>query len=152
MKKYISSIVTLVCICAAVTIVMAITNSFTAPIISKNDSLKSNAALLEVMPDGEGFEQIDLSTYTLPETVTEAYKATNGGYVIKLTTSGYSSGMVIMCGVNADGTIKIELVRDYNYNDGFEGTYYLEEGSPRIFFDKEGLSGPSSAQTYKPIG
>ena len=54
--------------------------------------------------------------------------------------------------LNADGTIKIELVRDYNYNDGFEGTYYLEEGSPRIFFDKEGLKALDKDQTYKPIG
>ena len=123
MKKYINSIVILVCICAAVAIVMAITNSFTAPIISKNDSLKSNAALLEVMPNGESFEQIDLSTYTLPETVTEAYKAKNGGYVIKLTTSGYSSGMVIMCGVNADGTVSGAVCLASTETLGKEQTY-----------------------------
>ena len=37
MKKSIKSIVTLVCICAVVAILMAITNVFTAPIISKNE-------------------------------------------------------------------------------------------------------------------
>ena len=105
MKKSVNSILTLVCICAAVAILMAITNSFTAPIIEKNESSKSNEALLQVLPEGGSFEQIDLSSYTLPETVTEAYKASNGGYVIKLTTSGYSTGLVIMCGVNAEGKV-----------------------------------------------
>ena len=123
MKKYAKSIVVLVCICAAVAILMAITNTFTSPIISKNESAKANAALLEVMPDGGSFEKIDISTYTLPSTVTEAYKAENGGYVIKLKTTGYSSGFVIMCGVNADGTVSGAVCLASTETLGKEQTY-----------------------------
>ena len=123
MKKSILSIVALVCICAVVSVLMAITNQLTAPLIEKNESLKANAALLEVMPDGGTFEQIDISTYTLPSTVTEAYKASNGGYVIKLETTGYSSGFVIMCGVNADGTVSGAVCLASTETLGKEQTY-----------------------------
>ena len=105
MKKSIKNILVLVCICSVVSVLLALTNAVTAPIIAKNESLKANAALLEVMPDGKSFEKMDIGGYTLPATVSEAYKSENGGYVIKLSTTGYSSGMVLMCGVSAEGKV-----------------------------------------------
>ncbi|MBE6836882.1 MAG: FMN-binding protein [Ruminococcus sp.] len=105
MKKSIYSIMVLVCICATVSVLLALTNSITAPIIKKNEQKNANAALLEVYPDGGSFEQMNIKSYTLPSTVTEAYSAEKGGYVIKLETSGYSSGMVIMCAVSEDGKV-----------------------------------------------
>ncbi|MBE6694171.1 MAG: FMN-binding protein [Ruminococcaceae bacterium] len=105
MRKSIKSVVVLVCICAAVSVLLALANYVTAPIIAQNEQKKANAALLEVLPDGGAFESVDISLYTLPSTVSEVYRATNGGYVVKLTTTGYSSGMVMMCGISADGTV-----------------------------------------------
>ncbi len=106
MIKNIKNISVLVCICVVITVILAITNSITAPIIAKNESAAANEALLKVMPEGTGFEQVDISGYTLPATVTEVYKENNGkGYVIKLTTTGYAPGMVIMCGINSDGVV-----------------------------------------------
>ena len=88
MKKSIKSIVVLVLICAVVSVIMAITNYITYPIIEKNEQQKASGALLEILPDGGSFEQPD-----------------NGGYAIKLTTTGYSTGMVIMCGISPDGKV-----------------------------------------------
>ncbi len=105
MKKLIKSILVLVCICATVSILLALTNSLTAPIIARADRDKANAALLEVLPDGQGFTSVDLSAYTLPQTVSEVYRAENGGHVIRLSTTGYAPGMVLMCGIAADGTV-----------------------------------------------
>lgn len=105
MNKSIKSIVVLVSICAVVTVVLALTNAVTAPIIEKNDAAAANAALLEVLPDGGTFETADLSAHTLPATVTEVYLASNGGHVVRLNTTGYASGMVLMCGINPDGTV-----------------------------------------------
>ena len=105
MKKSIRSILVLVCICAVVSVSLALTNYFTAPIIQRMEQQKANAALLEVLPDGESFEQMDIQSFTLPSTVSEVYAAKNGGYVIKLNTTGYSTGMVLMCGINPDGTV-----------------------------------------------
>ena len=67
------SIIVLVCICLAMTVALAFTNSITAPIIEQNQSAAANEALLVVMPDGGSFEMVDLSAYTLPATVVEAY-------------------------------------------------------------------------------
>ena len=105
MKKSIRSILVLGCICAVVSVVLAITNSVTSPIILKNDQQNANAALYEVLPDGGSFTLADISVSELPGTVNEVYKAENGGYVIKLTTTGYAPDMVIMCGISADSTV-----------------------------------------------
>ena len=89
----------------------------------------ANEALLQVMPDGKDFEKIDISSYTLPATVTEAYKEASGGYVFTLTTTGFNPEFVIMCGVNADGTVSgavclasnERLGKEKNYGDNFNG-------------------------------
>lgn len=123
MKKSIKNILVLVCICAVVSVLMAITNAITAPIIEKNERANANKALLEVMPDGKTFEKVDISTYTLPATVSEAYRAENGGYVFKLKTVGYSSGFVIMCGVNTDGTVSGAVCLSSTETLGYEKTF-----------------------------
>ena len=105
MNKSLKSTLVLVSICAVIALALAVTNAITAPLIEKNQAAAANQALLLVMPDGGNFEKMDLSGYTLPKTVTEAYRAQNGGYVFRLTTSGYAAGFEIMCGVNADGSI-----------------------------------------------
>ena len=97
MAKNIKNLIVFVCICTVITLLLAVTNSITAPIIQKNQNASANAALLEVMPDGEGFETMDISTVTLPATVSEVWKEASGkGYVVKLVTAGYGSDMVIM--------------------------------------------------------
>ena len=123
MKKSIKNISVLVCICAVVSILLAITNAVTAPIIAKNESENANKALLEVMPDGKSFEKVDIGAHTLPSTVTEAFRAENGGYVFKLNTVGYSSGFVIMCGVNADGTVSGAVCLSSTETLGYEKTF-----------------------------
>ena len=124
MKKQIKSTLALISICAVMAILLAITNAITAPIIQKNQDAAANEALLVVMPNGEGFEKIaDLSSYTLPSTVTEVYKEKNGGYVVTLTTAGYGSGMVIMCGINADGTVSGAVCLSSSETLGYEKSF-----------------------------
>ena len=123
MKKSIKSILVLVCICAAISVLLAITNAITAPIIAQNQSAAANEALLQVMPDGKDFEQIDISGYTLPATVTEVYREAGGGYVVTLNTAGYSSDMIIMCGVRADGKVSGAVCLSSNETLGYEKTY-----------------------------
>ena len=105
MSKSVKSIVTLVAICAVVTVVLALTNAITAPIIEANDAKAANAALLEVLPDGGSFTLADTAALTLPATVSEVYTAENGGTVVRLSTTGYASGMALMVGINPDGTV-----------------------------------------------
>ena len=123
MKKSVQSTLVLVAICAVMAVLLALTNSITAPIIKQNQEAAANEALLVVMPEGEGFEKMDLTTYELPATVTEVYKEANGGYVVTLTTAGYGSGFVIMCGVSADGTVTGAVCLSSTETLGYEKTY-----------------------------
>ena len=124
MKNQVKSTLVLVCICAVMAVLLAVTNSITAPIIKENQDAAANEALLQVMPDGEGFEKIeDLSSYALPSTVTEVYREKNGGFVVTLTTSGYGSDMVIMCGVDANGNVTGAICLSSNETLGHEKTF-----------------------------
>lgn len=123
MKNYIKSVGALTVICAVIAILLALTNSITAPVIEKNASAAANEALLIVLPDGEEFTSVDLSSYELPSTVTEAFTEKNGGVVVKLTTSGYGSDMVIMVGIDGSGTVTGATCLSSNETLGYEKTY-----------------------------
>ena len=123
MNKSVKSTLVLVCICAITALMLAVTNAITAPLIQKNQEAAANAALLQVLPEGKDFEKVDLSSYTLPATVTDAYREAGGGFVIQLTTTGYSSGFVIMCGVRADGTVSAAICLSSTETLGYEKTY-----------------------------
>lgn len=126
MKKAVKSTVVLVSICAVMATLLAVTNAITAPIIEKNNAAAGAAAVLQVMPDAKNPVEMtaeELAAYTLPATVTAAYKEDNGGYVFTLTTTGYSAGLVIMCGVNADGTVSGATCLTSTETLGYEKTY-----------------------------
>lgn len=123
MKNYIKSIISLTVIIALVTVALAATNFVTAPIIEKNAGAAANEALLVVMPDGGDFTQVDMTQYTLPESVIEAYTASNGGCVVKLSATGYGPDLIIMCGVDADGNVTGAVCLSSNETLGAEKTY-----------------------------
>lgn len=123
MKKSVMSTLVLVCICAVMAILLAVTNMITAPTIQANADKAANEALLQVMPEGKGFEKMDISSYELPATVNEVYKEADGGYVVRMTTTGYGSGMVIMCGVSADGTVTGAVCLGSSETLGYEKTF-----------------------------
>ena len=124
MKQYLKSIASLTIICAVIAVLLAAVNSITEPIIAKNEAAAANEALLVVMPDGENFEAVDLTAYELPATIVEAYHETvTNGYVFQMETAGYSSGFVIMCGVNAEGTVTGAVCLSSGETLGYEKTY-----------------------------
>lgn len=123
MKKSVVSTLTLFCICGVLAVLLAVTNAITSPIIKENQDKNANAALLEVMPSGKGFEKMDLSGYELPESVTEVYSEEGGGYVVMVTATGFNPDMVIMCGIGADGTVSGAKCLSSNETLGYEKTY-----------------------------
>ncbi len=123
MSKYLKSIVVLTAICSVMAILLSVTNFVTAPIIKQNENAASNRALLEVMPEGKEFTLVDISEFELPETVTEVYSESGGGYVVKLSTSGYNTGLVIMCGIDSSGAVTGATCLGSNETLGEEKTY-----------------------------
>ncbi len=101
-SKFMPTIV-LSAICIVVALILAVVNLVTAPAIAKALENKTNEALLEVLPDGERFNKIDIAG--LPSEITSAYKAETGGYVFQMTVTGYKAELIIICGINADGKI-----------------------------------------------
>lgn len=121
MKSQIKSVIVITAICAVAALLMAVTNSITAPIIAENDKQAANSSLTIVMPEGKSFEEIEFSD--LPATVTNVYREASGGYVFRLVTNGYKSGLTIMCGVDASGTVTGATCVASSETLGYEKTY-----------------------------
>jgi len=124
-KDSIMPIVVLTLICLFIAAALAVTNSFTAPVITTAATERAALARLEIIPDAAGFEP--LSRDGLPATVGEAYRATNGvGYVFLVTVSGYGGDIEIICGVAEDGRIISTRVLRHNETKGI-GAKVAEE-------------------------
>ncbi len=123
MIKNFKSVIALTIICAVVSVLLALTNKLTAPIIAKQESAAVNDALSVVLPSGEDFTAVDTANYELPSTITEAYSEKNGGYVFKMTTTGYGSNLVILCGIDKDGVVAGATCISSNETLGYEETY-----------------------------
>ena len=123
MKSYLKSVFALTIICAVIGIALAATNGLTLPVIKTNEAEMVQKTLQVVMPGGSDFALVDVANYELPETVFEVYGETGGGYVFKLETSGYSSGMVILCGVDKSGLVTGATCMSSGETLGYEKTY-----------------------------
>ncbi len=102
-KNNLMPTVVLSAICVLTVAVLAFVNLVTGPQIKANQDKKAQEALLEVMPDGVSFKNIGIEG--LPSEITNAYKSESGGYVFQMEVNGYKSGLIIMCGISADGRI-----------------------------------------------
>ena len=126
MKENIKSVVVLTAICLVVDVLLAYTNSITAPIIEANKAAKASGSLLEVMPEATGFENITETLANLPATVKEVHKEASGlGHVMILgTTTQFSSDeMGITVAIGADGKISNVLLTGYYESKDFGADY-----------------------------
>ena len=126
MKENIKSVAVLTAICLVVAVLLAYTNSITAPIIEANKAAKASGSLLEVMPEATGFENITDTLGELPATVKEVHKETSGlGHVMILgTTTQFSSDeMGITVAIGADGKISNILLTGYYESKDFGADY-----------------------------
>ena len=103
MKKNLLPSLVLGCICLVVAVLLSVVNMFTAPVIAQRQNAAANAALLEVLPEGKNFKEIEL-TAEYPAVVTKGYTA-DGGCVFQMEVTGKSTGLIIMVGVNAEGKV-----------------------------------------------
>ena len=92
-------------ICIIVALLLSVVNGFTTSVIEGNASNKTNEALAEVLPGASDFTKLDINNYDFYSEVIEAYEADNGGYVFKMSVVGYKAGLVILCGIDADGNV-----------------------------------------------
>ena len=120
MNDKIKSIIVLTVICLVVTALLAVTNSFTSPIIEEARAEKVQASLSTVLPEASGFTEVELPE-NAPSTVKSAYKAADGSWAVVLATrSAYSSGdLGITVGVSPEGEIKGITLTSYQESKDF---------------------------------
>ena len=90
-------------ICLVVALLLAVANFVTTPIIEAAEKQKVQENLATVLPGGENF--VEISVDGLPSEVTNVFTEDNGGYVFQMNVTGYKPGLVVMCGIDADGKI-----------------------------------------------
>ena len=104
MKKNVFMPAIVLCsICVVVALLLSGVNMITGPIIAAQQNAAANEALLEVLPEGKNFEEIEI-TSDYPAIVTAGYKA-DGGFVFQMNVTGKSAGLVIMCGIDSEGKV-----------------------------------------------
>ena len=135
-KKIFMPAIVLCSICIVVALLLSFVNMVTAPIIKARQDAAVNEALLEVLPNGKNFEKIEI-TSEYPEAVTEGYRA-DGGFVFKVTVTGKSTGLIIMCGIDSNGNVVGTKVIANN-----ETPDYAEKVFPAV----EGLDGKYKGMT-----
>ena len=134
MKNKIMPTLVLAAICLVVAFSLAMINEITAPIIKDAQNQASNAALLEVLPNGENFEEIALDEQ-YPPAITMGYKA-DGGCVFQATVSGKNSGLIIMIGISDEGKIVgTKVIADQETDDYDVKVFPLVSGTEGAYKD-----------------
>lgn len=120
LNENLKSVIVLTLICLAVTALLAVTNSFTSPVIAKTRAEKVQSSLKSVLPGSEGFEEIALPEGA-PSTVKSVYKASDGSWAVVLATmSSYSSGdLGITAGISPDGKLEGVAITSYRESKDF---------------------------------
>lgn len=119
-KEILTAALALTVICTVVVAALAGTNLLTKDTIAAQEREATNAACREVLSAATEFTPVDGEW---ADGVLEVYEAANGetlcGYVIKTSTVGKSSGLVVMTGVTPDGTVSGVAVVSDNETAGY---------------------------------
>ena len=110
-KENLKPIAVLLSICIVVALLLGVINMFTAPEILRRQQAAADAAKKVVLPDGENFVEIEI-TDAFPEEISAGYKS-DAGYVFETSVKGKEPGMIVMCGISAEGkVVGVEVIAD----------------------------------------
>jgi len=101
MKYILRLTLTLLLITAVVAGLLAFVNELTAGRIDELTRQKAEQAMREVLP-AQDYTPLDAA---LPQGVTEAYRAGDAGYVVRVAPNGFGGAIDLMVGVRADGMV-----------------------------------------------
>jgi len=131
-NPFVKSVVVLTSICLITSIVLAVTNKVTAPVIEAAQEDATAQAMKRVLPGAKSF--VEVTPAGASETVKSVNKDSGGkGYVVTLSTkSQYSkSDMQIAVGISADGKIVDIEITNYAETKDFGEEY------PKGFIGKD---------------
>lgn len=103
-QEMIRPVIVLVVICLAVSALLGITNSITAPIIEENKRVAAEQTRKSVLDGAESFTEIECDAASLG--ITGAYREDSGkGYVITAANKGYGGLVEVTVGLDEAGVI-----------------------------------------------
>ena len=102
-------VVVLSVIALIVSLLLAMVNSFTAPIIEDNQKAATLAAYVDVMPTVSSASDLEEVTDYTTENITGAVKATDGSLAIKAEEKGFDGGILtVIMGFDAETGIWVD--------------------------------------------
>ena len=105
-ESTVKPIVVLSVISLVVSLLLAIVNSYTAPVISENEKRTTLAAYVEVMPTVSDAASLEEVTGYTTENVTGVVKAEDGSIAIKAGEKGFDGGVLsVILGFDTNGTV-----------------------------------------------
>ncbi|WP_291582482.1 RnfABCDGE type electron transport complex subunit G [Clostridium sp. UBA6640] len=99
----------LLTIAAIAGIILGIAYSVTMEPIMAKEKEEKNAAMREILPDAEDFEEFKFDNAETPEILAVQSGVKSGenvGYCLNVSTKGYGGDINMMVGISSDGTIK----------------------------------------------
>lgn len=134
MNKAITMALKLLAITGVAALVLAFTNSATAPIIAERKAAQLAESLIVAYPDAESFESMEGAELTKAlgssENVTGVAKAIKGGetigYVFSTSGSGYGGKVQFILGISNDHVIQGYHVMSHSETPGI-GTKIFED-------------------------
>ena len=105
-ESTVKPVVVLSVIALVVSFLLALVNSFTAPIIEANQKAATLAAYVDVMPTVSDAKTLEEVTGYTTENVTGVVKAEDGSMAIKAEEKGFDGGVLsVIMGFDTNGTV-----------------------------------------------
>ncbi|MBR0130625.1 MAG: hypothetical protein IJM08_04935 [Firmicutes bacterium] len=105
------SAIVLISVCLVTALLLFVAHQVTAPQIEKQEAQQTEALLLELLPDAEGFSSP--GDAELMEGIQDVYWAENGaGYVISASENDFQGRVTVMTAFDKDGMITAMRVLD----------------------------------------
>ena len=150
-------IVVLTVISLVVSALLAVTNSFTAPVIAANEKAATLAAYLQVMPGVSSAGDLETVEDYQTTNVTGAVKSADGAYAFKAEEKGFDGGIVtVIMGFDSTGKVTGIYVDASTQTSGI-GSHVAEadflsqfsgiDGTQNVTMGENGLDGWTGA-TY----
>lgn len=152
-KEYIYPVIILTVIALVSTLLLAITNSATAPVIEARSIAEANETRQKVLPGTDTFTEVAVDAYATSTdgsaSVTEVYQADNGaGYAMTCVTKSFGGDLTMMVGIDADGAITGVTVTDHSDTPGV-GT---KDQTPEYLGQYDGMTALTSEDVKKESG
>ena len=130
-------VVVLSVIALIVSLLLAMVNSFTAPIIEENQKAATLAAYVDVMPTVSSASDLDEVTDYTTENITGAVKATDGSLAIKAEEKGFDGGILsviigTVTGIWVDASTQTKGIGSNVATDSFLAQFDGMDGTQNI--------------------